>query len=124
MSSSSVATNKAAARERMPRSEKPIDAAATTITPTTTTATTTATEDAQATVQTLNGRHADKEHSNKKTYGRTPEGKGTYCTQGSRVGYGMADTKATQYLWCRKLTTWLHNSSPQPNPKTCQTWSF
>lgn len=63
MSSSGLTASKGDLRERVPRPEKPTDASST--------------EDAQKTVRSLNEDEADKDESKKRTYGRTPEGKGT-----------------------------------------------
>lgn len=61
MSSSGLTASEGHVRERMPRPEKPTDA--------------TSTEDAQKTVKSLNENEADKDQSQKRTYGRTPDGK-------------------------------------------------
>lgn len=62
MSSSSMATDKGPLRERMP---KPTNASST--------------AEAQNTVKSLNQDEAEKDDSKKRTYGRTPEGKGMPC---------------------------------------------
>ena len=62
MSSSSMAADKGHLRERMP---KTVNAPST--------------ADAQNTVKSLNHDEAEKDDTKKRTYGRTPEGKGMPC---------------------------------------------
>lgn len=62
MSSSSFVANEGGVRERISQPEEPPNA--------------TSTNDAQNTVKSLNEKEVDKDESKKKTYGRTPEGKG------------------------------------------------
>lgn len=64
MSTTSVAASEGGVRERIPQPDQPAQASSA--------------GDAQDTVKTLNEKEADKDDSEKKTYGRTPEGKGTH----------------------------------------------
>jgi phosphatidylethanolamine N-methyltransferase len=77
MSSSSTASGKEHLRERMPRPDVPSNP--------------TSTDNAQNTVKSLNKEEADKIDNKKRTYGRTPEGKGMPC-RCENAKHSMADT--------------------------------